>query len=117
MSWIQNKKLNFTRYKKKLELCQIENQFSNYGRNVQELERFLHRKLQIDSDKSVICCVNATAGLHVLSLVLNDNNKGWATSAFTFPASNCGILKDSEILDIDNYMRQILYKKEYDHGL
>ncbi len=102
MSWIQNKKLNFARFRKRLELCEIENQFSNYGRNVQELERFLHRKLQISSDRSVIVCVNATAALHVLSLVLDTNNKGWATSAFTFPSSNCGELRNSEIIDIDD---------------
>ena len=102
MSWIQNKKLNFARFRKRIELCEIENQFSNYGRNVQDLERFLHRKLQISSDKSVIVCVNATAALHVLSLVLDSNNKGWATSAYTFPASNCGELKNSKIVDIDD---------------
>ena len=101
MSWTQHKKLNFARFRKKLELCEIENQFANYGRNVRDLERFLHRRLQIDSDKSVIVCVNATAGLHCLSILLNNNSKGWATGAFTFPSSNCGELKNSEIVDID----------------
>lgn len=100
-NWVQNKKLNYNKYLDRLKECEYTRQFTNYGQNIKDLEEFLFKKLKIEEDKSLICVVNATAGLHLLTNLFN-NDKQWATGCFNFPSACIGPLKDTKIYDIDN---------------
>ena len=104
IDWVPNKLINYEKIKNLLDKCQKNKQFTNYGPNVQLLEKFIHNKYKIDENKSVIAVVNASLGLQILTYILNlYHNKDiqWATQSFTFPPSNQGTLKTSIILDID----------------
>ena len=104
INWVPDKNINYEKIKLLLQKCEKNNQFTNYGPNVELLEKFIHSKYILDDNKSVIAIVNASLGLQILTYAFNlYHNKDiqWATQSFTFPPSNQGTLKTSIILDID----------------
>ena len=104
MNWIPNKLINNNRVNSLLTSSIETGQFTNYGPNVQLLEKIIREKLQIDNSKAVIVVSNGSVALHSLASGIEyyHNKKiNWATQSFTFPPSAQGTLKDVKIVDID----------------
>ena len=104
INWVPNKPINYEKVNTLLKKCEETKQFTNYGPNIQLLEKFIKEKYDIQENKSVIAVVNASLGLQILTHALSifeNKNLNWATQSFTFPPSNQGTLKDSNIFDID----------------
>ena len=70
MNWVANKKIKYKNIIEQImeNTCEKTNQYTNGGPLVKELENFIHKKFQIDEDKAVICCNNATSALYALHL-------------------------------------------------
>lgn len=104
IDWCPNKKINNNYVNKLLEKNIKCRRFTNYGPNIQLLEKNIFNLLEIDDNKSVIVVNNATIGLHVLTNAIEYNKKKsikWATQSFTFPSSCQGNLLNCQIKDID----------------
>ena len=104
INWVPNKLINNNRVNSLLTSSIETGQFTNYGPNVQLLEKIIREKLQIDNSKAVIVVSNGSVALHSLasSIEYYHNKKiNWATQSFTFPPSAQGTLKDVKIVDID----------------
>ena len=104
INWVPNKPINYEKVNTLLKKCEETKQFTNYGPNIQLLEKFIKEKYDIQENKSVIAVVNASLGLQILTHALSifeNKNLNWATQSFTFPPSNQGTLKESIIFDID----------------
>lgn len=102
--WVGTKPLNLSMINKYIEMCQNDRVFTNGGQFVRRLERMLSEKLDIASEKRVVCVNNGTSALHAIvgAYCLRDNRLlRFATQAFTFPSSAQGILKDAQIVDVD----------------
>lgn len=105
MNWVHKKTINTNRVNELLKICLETNQFTNNGKNITMLESFLHKKLKLDVNKSIICVTNATVGIWCLCNAiefLENIDIKWCTQSFTFPPSTQGIMKDTIIVDIDN---------------
>ena len=105
MNWVANKKINYKNVIQQTieDTCEKTNQYTNGGPSVRKLEEFIRNKFEIQENKAVICCNNATSALYALTSgiqIVSDVNQ-WATQSFTFPASAQGMLKDAVIIDID----------------
>lgn len=104
INWVPEKNINQTKVNELLKLSLDSKQFTNYGPNVQLLEKFIKEKFKIEDNKSIIVVTNASLGIQILTQGINfyeNKNLQWATQSFTFPPSNQGTLKNSIILDID----------------
>lgn len=105
IDWCPNKKINNVLISSLLEENIKNKRFTNYGPNVQKLEKEVYRLLKIDEEKTVIVITNATVGIQVLASAIEykKNKKiNWGTQSFTFPSSVQSNLSDSKIFDIDN---------------
>lgn len=104
INWLPKKYID-TKYVNELLLKSLEkNQFSNYGPNVQLLEKIIRNKLQIDDSKAIIAVTNGSIALQVIAASIqyyHKTNINWATQSFTFPPSAQGTLKNTKIVDID----------------
>ena len=104
INWISNKKINYDKVRLLLDKSLDSNQFTNYGPNVQLLEKKLREILLIDHNKSIIVVNNGSTALQVLTSSVDyfhKNNHQWATQSFTFPPSAQGNLNNVRIIDID----------------
>jgi dTDP-4-amino-4,6-dideoxygalactose transaminase len=104
INWVPEKSINNKIIDELLNLSIGSKQFTNYGPNVQLLEKYIKEKFEIDDEKSVIIVTNASLGIQILTQGINiyeNINLQWCTQSFTFPPSNQGTLKNSKILDID----------------
>ena len=104
INWVPDKNIEHEKVKELLNLSIESKQFTNYGPNVQLLEKITREKFEIQYDKSVIIVANASLGLQILSQGISfyeNKNLQWCTQSFTFPPSNQGTLKNSIIIDID----------------
>lgn len=104
INWVPEKSINIEKVNELLKLSIDSKQFTNYGPNVQLLERYIKEKFEIEDCKSVIVVSNASLGIQILTQGINfyeNKNLQWCTQSFTFPPSNQGTLKNSMILDID----------------
>ena len=104
LNWLPNKYINTKRVNKLLKASLDINQFTNYGPNVQLLEKIIKEKLQICDDKVVIVVNNGSVALQILASSINyyhNKDYRWATQSFTFPPSAQGTLSNSKIIDID----------------
>jgi len=104
LNWVPEKNINQKKVDELLQASINSKQFTNYGPNVQLLEKYTKQKFEIDNDKSVIVVANASLGIQLLTQGVNfyeNKNLQWSTQSFTFPPSNQGTLKNSIILDID----------------
>ena len=104
LNWVPEKSINNKKIDELLQLSLKSKQFTNYGPNIQLLEKFIKEKFEIEDNKSVIVTTNASLGLQILAQGINfyeKKNLQWSTQSFTFPPSNQGTLKNSLILDID----------------
>ena len=63
---ISNKNINCQKVDELMEKSLSNNQFTNYGPNVQLLEKIIKEKLQIDDTKSVIVVNNGSTAIHLL---------------------------------------------------
>lgn len=106
IDWVPNKTIDNTLVSKLLEVCLLNNFFTNYGENVKLLEIFLTTKLEVDDTKSVIVVSNGSVALHILTSAIDYYHKKqsqWCTQSFTFPASAQGSLSNVKVIDIDLY--------------
>jgi dTDP-4-amino-4,6-dideoxygalactose transaminase len=104
IDWVPKKNIDGEKIAKLLDVCQLTGRFTNYGSNVQLLEKLITDKLQVDESKAVIVVSNGTVALHVLTSAIDyyyKKKSQWATQSFTFPASAQGTLSNVKILDID----------------
>ena len=105
INWVPEKNINIKKVDELLQSSINSKQFTNYGPNVQLLEKYIKEKFEICNDKSVIVVTNASLGIQILTQGINfyeNKNLQWSTQSFTFPPSNQGTLKNSIILDIDH---------------
>jgi dTDP-4-amino-4,6-dideoxygalactose transaminase len=104
LNWVPEKNINQKKVNELLQLSINLKQFTNYGPNVQLLEKYTKEKFEIDDTKSVIIVANASLGIQILTQGINfyeNKDLQWCTQSFTFPPSNQSTLKNSIILDID----------------
>lgn len=102
--WINSKECNFDHISILLTESIQNNQLTNYGPVVRKLEEYIKKEFNVSSNKSVIITVNAAIGLDVLisGIIKYEGKKlKFATQAFTFPCAAQGILRDSQIVDLD----------------
>ncbi len=106
INWVPNKSIDLEHVNTLLLKCQKTNQFTNNGPNVQELEKQIKHLLEIDDSKSVICVSNGTHALYacVAAFEMSLNKElQFATQSFTFPASAQGYLKNTIIVDVNEF--------------
>lgn len=104
LDWVPKKSIDTIKINDLLKPCIETGRFTNYGPNVELLEKYILTNFNIDDSKSVIIVSNGTVALHVLTSAINYyHNKDiqWATQSFTFPASAQGTLSNVKIIDID----------------
>jgi len=104
VEWVPKKKINSDKVNYLLNKSLENNQFTNYGPNVQLLEKIITDKLQIHDDKVVIAVNNGSSALQILTNAINyfhNQSYQWATQSFTFPPSAQGTLSNVRIIDID----------------
>jgi dTDP-4-amino-4,6-dideoxygalactose transaminase len=104
IDWVPKKNIDKEQINKLLDACTLTGRFTNYGPNVELLEKIIKDKLQIDDSKAIIVVSNGSVALHILTSAINYYHKNifqWATQSFTFPASAQGTLSNVKILDID----------------
>jgi dTDP-4-amino-4,6-dideoxygalactose transaminase len=104
INYIQKKKIRESRISELLKKSVELNQFTNDGPVKKDLEKLLHIKLNLPTNKAVVCLSNGTAACHTLMYLFErKNNKKlkWITPAFTFPAPVVGGFS-AKITDIDN---------------
>ena len=106
IKWVPNKNINKTRVATLLQSSITLGQFTNYGPNVQLLEKIIRFNFKVAETKAVICVTNGSAALHAAVSGINiynasDDNLCWATQSFTFPASTQNVLATAQIIDID----------------
>lgn len=104
INWISKKTIDNNKVNLLLEKSLESNKFTNYGPNVQLLEKVIKQKLKINDDKSVIVVNNGSTAIQVLSSSIDyfyKKKHQWATQSFTFPPSAQGNLSNVKIIDID----------------
>lgn len=104
INWVPDKKINNNRVNNLINNSLKNNQFTNYGPNVQLLEKTIREKLQINKNKAVIAVTNGSVALHSLSTGIkyfHNREINWTTQSFTFPPSAQGTLSNTKIVDID----------------
>ena len=105
LDWIPKKEIDNKKIVNLLNVCLESGRFTNYGPNVELLEKFIINKFHVEDTKAVIVVANGSVALHVLTSAINYYHKKdlqWATQSFTFPASAQGTLSNVKILD--NYI-------------
>lgn len=102
--YVDKKVPDFKEIEKILEPSIKSNIWSNNGQIKQELENYLHRLLELDQNKAVICVSSATSGLHLLLMyyeyICNRELKFLSTS-YTFPSLVTNNAKNITLIDID----------------
>lgn len=104
INWVPEKNIDYKKIEELMNLSINSKQFTNYGPNVQLLEKYIKQLFEIEDNKSVIVVANASLGIQILTQGINlyeNKDLQWCTQSFTFPPSNQGTLKNSIILDID----------------
>lgn len=104
IDWVSKKLINSNKVNSLLTKSLSNNQFTNYGPNVQLLEQIIKDKLLIQNNKAVIAVNNGSSALQILANSINYHHKQsyqWATQSFTFPPSAQGTLSNVKIIDID----------------
>ena len=71
ITWLPNKNINTEKVNKLLQASLDTNQFTNYGPNVQLLEKIIKEQLQICDDKVVIVVNNGSVALQILASSIN----------------------------------------------
>lgn len=102
IKYIQEKKIDYCVFKDILSNTEKTNQFTNLGPAKRSLELELEKKLNIESNKAVVCVSNGTLALHAIYLHLNKKfpNSKIVTPSFTFPSCIVGAFNCS-VVDID----------------
>lgn len=104
LDWVPNKEIDNKKIVNLLNVCLESRRFTNYGPNVELLEKFIINKFHVEDTKSVIIVANGSVALHVLTSAINyyhNKDLQWATQSFTFPSSAQSTLSNVKILDID----------------
>ena len=106
INWLPQKKIDTERVNNLLKTSINSGQFTNYGPNVQLLEKTIREKLEIDENKAVIAIANGSVALQSLASSIEyyhhqQHKINWATQSFTFPPSAQGTLSNAKIIDID----------------
>lgn len=105
INWVPKKQINVNKVNELLKSSLETNKFTNYGPNVELLEKSTRDLLKIDDTKSVIAVSNGTVALWAVVAALEMYEKRklqFYTQSFTFPASAQGYLEHVKIIDIDN---------------
>ena len=87
INWISNKKINYDKVRLLLDKSLDSNQFTNYGPNVQLLEKKLIEILLIDNNKTIIVVNNGSTALQVLTSSVDyfhKNNHQWLLNHLHF---------------------------------
>lgn len=104
LTWVSEKKPDWSNVQKLIAACEATNQYTNIGPIISQLESFIRDSFLIEESKAVIVTSNGTSALHALVGGINrqlGRELKFITQSFTFPSSNQGPLKDSIIVDID----------------
>jgi dTDP-4-amino-4,6-dideoxygalactose transaminase len=120
--WLNKKHINMDNVASKISECIESRKMTNNGINVIQLQETLKKTLDIKQDKEAIAVCSCSAGISALTSGLNmyyNKKLRWAVQAFSFGASNQGLLHDSIIFDIDENMGPSIeklenHKDEYD---
>jgi dTDP-4-amino-4,6-dideoxygalactose transaminase len=105
INWCNKKNIDFLKVDNDLKKCVENGIFTNYGENVQKLEKIIKDKFKVIDEKSVIVVSNGTIAIHILASAISIYNKisiNWASQSFTFPSSCQGTLQNCNIVDINN---------------
>lgn len=103
VNYIQRKKIYAERVENLLQKSVEINQFTNNGPVKKDLEKLLHKKLNLSNDKAVVCFSNGTTACHALMFFYQKRRKHkikWAVPAFTFPTPVISGFS-SKIIDIE----------------
>lgn len=106
INWIAKKHINTAVVNNLLQTSINTNHFTNYGPNVQLLEKKIREIFEIDKTKDVIVVNNGSVAIQALAEGISYFHKKtskikWATQSFTFPPSAQQNLQNIKIIDID----------------
>ena len=104
LNWVPNKNINNILVNNLLKESLKNNQFTNYGPNVQLLENKIKEIYKINNNKSVIVVSNGSIAIQLLAKTIeiyHNKNINWTTQSFTFPPSLQMNLSNTDIIDID----------------
>ncbi len=102
LKFVEDKQMDLTEIGTYLQASKNANHWSNFGPVSQQLEKEIHRTLNLDEGLSVVMCASGTAALHaVISLheTISDRALRWASSSFGFYTSAQGPLQSAAIVD------------------
>ena len=102
--FIQEKSFNYAIFSKYIDNAVKNNQWSNYGVAVQELEVRARKMLEISDDKAVIATCSGTGALHALVYGIRrtkESDLRVTTQDFNFPSASLGPCGGPIVVDFD----------------
>jgi dTDP-4-amino-4,6-dideoxygalactose transaminase len=98
IQFVENKHINFNNLKKLYKFSVQKNHHTNFGPISQKLEKYIHKKIKLPKNKTVIACSSSTSAILIIAKYLKTKNKNrFATSNFTFFSNYIDDLKSSLI--------------------
>lgn len=111
LKFIAKKKPNIENVMNYLTMCEIDNQWSNFGPVTELLEARLTKFFNLSKDLTVVMTSSGTAALHALVQMhsyFKEKKLNWLISSFSFPCLKQGPLKNAKVVDCDkNCMLQL----------
>lgn len=120
INYIQNKKMDIDKFKEIISNSESLNQFTNSGPAKKYLEQILHKLLNINNDKEVLCVSNGTHALHAIKLFFQRRNPNfsWVSPSFTFPSCTVGGFKTSIVdIELESMTLPLQEIKKYDGSI
>lgn len=102
--WTEPKEVNLDRVAQLLAPSIASQQFTNDGPGTGAFASYLHQRMQLPPDCTVLLAASGTAALHALVAGYNivaGRALRWATQAMTFPSAVLGPLRGSVVVDND----------------
>lgn len=102
--FVEDKKPNFSRIKKLLELCHSSNQWANRGPLYDLLKRKYSEYVEITDKQTFTPCANGGIALEAIARVISirrNKKLRWIGSAFSFQNLGRGYFSDIELIDCD----------------
>jgi dTDP-4-amino-4,6-dideoxygalactose transaminase len=102
--WTEPKDVDMDRVATLLGPSIAANQFTNDGPGTRALAAFLHTRMRLPEDRTVLTAASGTAALHALVAgynIVHGRALTWATQAMTFPSAVLGPLRGSVVVDND----------------
>lgn len=103
--YVENKRIDWERVRQITALSERTGHWANFGPVSLALERCLEFVLRLPSDRAIVMCASATAGLQMLAGIESarlGRALRWVVSAYTFFSQRIGPFADAIVVDCDD---------------